>query len=209
MKRASLLLAGCAIALCHLPKAATAQTFEITPSFGMHMPVGLLAEGTDPADNSLLRRRQLGALAIGSRIALRAARFTIESSGTFSPGLVAITDRDATRDLTSFVFMGNVKALYRIAGKTERGHWSFHAGPGVGMLHRSGDGWDGTSGTTDVAFVMAARGRLGRLSSDKAFIFNVEDYVTRAAFRGSIGDLGPRMHHDVIYSVGMSIPISR
>jgi hypothetical protein len=209
VKRGTTVLLGCALALCHMPKAATAQTFEITPNLGMHMPLGLLMEGTDPVDNSLLRRRQLGAVTIGGRIALRTPRITIESSGTFSPGLVAITDREATRDLTSLVFMGNVKALYRIAGQMQHGHWSFHAGPGMGVLHRYGEGWDDTAGTTDVAFVMAGRARLARLNSNKAFMFTVEDYVTRAAFRGSIEDARPRMHHDVIYSFGMSIPISR
>jgi hypothetical protein len=209
VKRGSLVLLGCAIALCHMPKNAAAQTFEITPNFGMHMPVGLLMEGTDPADNSLLRRRQLGALTIGARIALRASRVTIESSGTFSPGLVAITDREATRDLGSRVFMGNVKTLFHLAGQSQGGHWSFHAGPGVGVVHRFGEGWNDTAGTTDVALVIAGRGRLARLSSSKAFVFTVEDYVTRAAFRGSIGDAQPRMHHDVVYSFGMAIPVSR
>ena len=112
-------------------------------------------------------------------------------------------------DLGSRVFMGNVKTLFRVAGKMQHGHWSFHAGPGVGVVHRFGEGWNDTGGTTDVAFVMAGRGRLARLHSAKAFIFTVEDYVTSAAFRGSVADAQPRMHHDVVYSFGMSITITR
>ena len=202
-------IAGFALLLL-APHTGATQTIEFVPHLGMHMPFGLLLEGTDPIDNSRLRRRQLGATSIGARVAVRTTgKLTVEGSATYSPSLVAITDRERTQDLGSRVFMGNTKVLYRVGGKTSGGEWSFYTGPGVGVVHRYGEGWTGTSGTTDIALVLAGRGRLARLDSDKAFLFTIEDYVTRAAFRGTKANASPRIHHDVVYSLGLSIPLTR
>ena len=210
MKAGSIVVLACAvIAVCAAPAIATAQTLEFTPHFGMHVPVGLLMEGVDQTDNSFIKRRQLGATSIGARVSLRTAgAFIFESSATYSPSLVAITDRDRTVDLHGRVFMGNLKALVRLHGE-RRGPWSFYAGPGMGVVHRHGEGWAGTKGLTDAALVLAGRARLGQLKSNKAFIFTVEDYVTRAAFAGTTEQSEPRIHHDVVYSFGMSFPLTR
>jgi hypothetical protein len=190
------------------PHAAHAQTVEVTPHFGMHMPVGLLLEGRDQTDDSFVRRRQLGAISVGARLTFRLhERFAIESNTTFSPGMVAITDRSRTVDLGGHVLMGHVKGLFRIAETESR--WSFWAGSGVGLVSRHGDGWDGTGGTTDAALVLAGKARLRRLNSNKAFILAVEDYVTRAAFLNTNASASPRIHHDFVYSFGMSIPLTR
>ena len=208
MKGSVVVLVTAAIA-CVAPRSLTAQTWEVSPHIGLHTAVGLLLEGTDPVDNTLLRRRQLGATSIGVRLAFRTAgRIAVETNATYSPSLVAITDRDNTVDLGGRVFMGNIKALYRVGGEMRGGQWSFHAGPGVGIVHRYGEGWNGTDGTTDFAIVLAGRGRLARLNSSKAFIFTIEDYVTTAAFRTN-AEAEPRIHHDVVYSLGMSIPLAR
>jgi hypothetical protein len=196
------------VAACVAPSATHAQKAEVTPHLGMHMPVGLLLEGRDQTDNSFVRRRQLGAISIGARFTvLLHERFAIESNTTYSPGLVAITDRDRTVDLGGRVFMGHVKGLFRIAQTESR--WSFWAGSGVGLVSRHGDGWDGTGGTTDAALVLAGKARLRRLNSNKAFILAVEDYVTRAAFLNTNASASPRIHHDFVYSFGMSIPLTR
>jgi hypothetical protein len=174
----------------------------------MHLPVGLLLEGRDQNDNSFVRRRQLGAISVGARLTLRVHdRVSLETNSTYSPGLVAITDRTRTVDLGGRVFMGNIKALYRFAETQSR--WSFWGGSGVGVVSRYGEGWDGTTGTTDAALVLAGKARLRRLNSNKAFILAVEDYVTRAAFRNTNASASPRIHHDVVYSFGMSIPLSK
>jgi hypothetical protein len=172
------------------------------------MPVGLLLEGRDQTDNSFVRRRQLGAISIGARLTLRATeRFHLESNTTYSPSLVAITDRSTTVDLRGRVVMGHIKGLYRMA-KIPSG-WSFWGGAGVGVVSRHGEGWNGMNGTTDAALVLAGKARLGRLNSDKSFILAVEDHVTRAAFGNTNASARPRIHHDVVYSFGMSIPLMR
>jgi hypothetical protein len=209
MKGGSIAAAAVIIAACAAPQQTHAQTLEFVPHFGLHMPVGLLMEGRDETDNSFVRRRQLGATSIGARLALRpSARFSVEATTAYSPGLVAITDRETTVDLGGRVFMGNVKAMYRFARSSENG-WAFFAGSGVGLVNRHGAGWAGTGGTTDFAVVLAGKARLGKLNSNKAFILAVEDYVTRAAFRGINADADPRIHHDVVYSFGMAIPLTR
>ncbi|HEX6066826.1 MAG TPA: hypothetical protein VFZ04_21470 [Longimicrobiales bacterium] len=187
---------------------AQSQTIEITPHLGMHMPVGLLLEGRDETDNSFVRRRQLGAITVGARFTLHATeRFHLESNTTYSPSLVAITDRTQTVDLRGRVFMGHVKALYRFAQISSG--WSFWGGTGLGVVSRHGDGWADMRGTTDAALVLAGKARLARLNSSKSFVLAVEDYVTRAAFENTNASTSPRIHHDVVYSFGMSIPLTR
>ncbi len=194
-------------AACLTPQL-DAQTVEFVPHFGLHMPVGLLMEGRDQTDNSFVRRRQLGATSVGARLAIRPnARLSIETNATYSPGLVAITDRDATVDLGGRVLMGNIKGMYRFA--RSKSGWSFFGGSGVGLVSRHGDGWANTAGTTDFAIVFAGKARLGKLNSNKAFILAIEDYVTRAAFRGTNASAEPRIHHDVVYSFGMAIPLTK
>jgi hypothetical protein len=145
---------------------------------------------------------------VGARLTLLLHdRFAIEGNSTYSPGLVAITDRSRTVDLGGRVFMGHLKMLYRVAQTQSR--WSFWGGTGVGVVARHGEGWDGTTGTTDAALVLAGKARLRRLNSNKAFVLAVEDYVTRAAFRNPNASASPRIHHDMVYSFGVSIPLSR
>ncbi|HEY0673530.1 MAG TPA: hypothetical protein VGD27_14730 [Longimicrobiales bacterium] len=208
MKGGSFVVLVVITAACVTPQRLPAQTVEFVPHFGLHMPVGLLMEGRDQSDNSLLRRRQLGSTSIGARLAVRPnARVSVEATAAYSPGLVAITDRDATVDLGGRVFLGNLKAMYRFA-RDDSG-WQFYAGSGAGIVNRHGEGWNGTGGTTDFAVVFAGKARLGKLHSNKAFILAVEDYVTRAAFRGINASAEPRIHHDVVYSFGMAIPLTR
>ena len=201
-------LAFIAVAALAVTDTARGQKIEITPHLGMHMAVGLLLEGRDVTDNSFVRRRQLGAVTLGARFTLHATdRFHIESNTTYSPGLVAVTDREQTVDLRGRVFMGHVKGLYRFAQIEDS--WSFWVGTGMGVVSRHGDGWSGMRGTTDAALVLAGKARLARLDSNKSFVLAIEDYVTRAAFENTNATANPRIHHDVVYSFGMSIPLTR
>ena len=206
MKRVT--LASLIVAVLAVPGSAQGQKIEITPHLGMHMPVGLLLEGRDETDNSFVRRRQLGAITVGARFTWQATnRFHLESNTTYSPSLVAVTDRNQTVDLRGRVFMGHLKGLYRLA-QIPSG-WSFWGGTGLGVVSRHGAGWSGMSGTTDAAVVFAGKARLARLNSNKSFVLAIEDYVTRAAFENTNATASPRIHHDVVYSFGMSIPLTR
>ena len=191
-----------------LPLCAHAQIVEFTPHTGMYTPVGLLVEGVAETDNSFFRRKQLGSLMIGTRMALRANHtLGLEGSLAYTPSLVAITDRDQTVDVGGAVTFASLRPVLRVHGRVAQGMWSFHLAPGVGLVHRSGSAWNGTGGTTDRAFVLAAGWRLGR--SNSAFRFDIEDYITRAAFRDASVLSAPRLHHDVIWSFGLSIPMTR
>ena len=190
------------------PQTARAQQFEFTPNIGMYIPVGLLVEGRDITDNSFVRRRQLGALIIGARIGTHPTRtFGVEGSATFSSTMVAITDRDSTLDISANVIMASARGVARVSGAFARGAWGFYVSPGVGLVRRNGTAWSSTAGTTDGALVLAAGARLGRLNSSKAFRFDVENYITRAAFHHPTTESRPRIHHDVVWSLGMSLPI--
>lgn len=207
MKGGSIAVLAVAVTCLATPRL-NAQTVEVTPHVGMHMPVGLLLEGRDQTDNTYARRRQLGAISIGARVTLRAtASFSLEGNGTLSPSLVAITDSVRTVDLGGRVLMGSLKAMYRFS-EIPSG-WSFWGGAGAGIVGRNGDGWNGTRGTTDAALVLAGKARLGKLNSSKAFILAIEDYVTRASFGNTNASAQPRIHHDVVYSFGMAIPLTK
>lgn len=192
-----------------MPRSANAQKVEFTPVLGMYTPMGLLVEGRDPVDNSLFRRRQLGALSTGARIGLRTSNmFGIESSFMISPSQVAITDRTRTTDIAGPVALASIRGVFKVNGELGQGAWSFHLAPGLGVVHRYGSAWQSSSSQTDRAYVLAAGWRLGRLHSDRAFRFDVEDYVTRFSFNNS--DTQPtsaRLHHDVMWSFGLAIPV--
>ena len=192
------------------PTSATAQQFEFTPNIGMYIPVGLLVEGRDVTDDSFVRRRQLGALIIGARLGTRPTRtFGVETSATYSSTLVAITDRDSTLDIKSNVLLASVRGVARVSGTFARGEWGFYVAPGVGVVRRNGVAWNSTQGTTDGAIVLAAGARLGRLRSAKAFRFGVENYITRADFDHSTTESPPRIHHDVVWSFGIAMPLGQ
>lgn len=193
-----------------LTERADAQVVEITPHAGMYTPVGVLVKGVAASDNSFFRRKQLGAVMVGARMTMRAGHtFGLESSLAYSPSQVAVTDRERTVDIGSPVTLASIRPVVRVNGKIARGEWSFHLAPGVGLVHRSGSAWTGTSGTTDGAFVLAGGWRLGRANSAKAFRFDIEDYITRAAFRDATVHSEPRIHHDIVWSFGLSIPVTR
>jgi len=176
----------------------------------MYTPVGLLVDGTDPSDNSKFRRRQLGALSTGARLGLRTSKmFGLEASAMYSPSQVAITTRSATVDIRGPVTMASVRGAFRVHGEMARGQWSFHLSPGIGVVHRYGDAWQGTTGGSDRAFVLAAGWRLGRLRSDRAFRFDIEDYVTRFTADNAEVQSGSRRHHDVVWSFGLAFPVNK
>lgn len=172
--------------------------------------MGVLVDGTDPRDNSHFRRRQLGALSTGARLALRAnSMFGVESSFMFSPSQVAITDRLHTVDIAGPVALASVRGVFKVNGEIAKGRWSFHLAPGIGLVHRYGDAWAGSSSFTDMAYVVAAGWRLGRLHSSRAFRFDIEDYVTRFSFNHPETPTNARLHHDVMWSFGLAIPVTR
>lgn len=206
--RGKLLLVACAAFL--VPGAARAQVIEITPKVGMYIPVGLLVEGRDITDNSFVRRRQLGALLIGASIGLRPTRtLGVEVVGSYVPTMVAITDRDSTLDIRSNVMMASIRGVARVSGKMSRGEWGFFVAPGIGVVRRHGVAWSESAGTTDRALVIAGGARLGKLNSSSAFRFDVTDYITRASFEHSTERSAPRIHHDVVWSFGIAVPITR
>lgn len=193
-----------------MPGAARAQVLEVSPTVGMYIPVGLLVEGHDITDNSFVRRRQLGALLIGASLGLRPTRtLGVEATATYSPTMVAITDRDSTLDISGNVLMASLRGVARVSGRFARGSWGFYVSPGVGLVRRHGVAWSDSRGTTDAAVVLAGGARLGRLNSAKAFRFDVTNYVTRASFDHSTERSAPRIHHDVVWSFGIALPITR
>ena len=203
------LLAVLVFAGAAFPQKSYGQEIEVTPSIGMYIPVGLLVEGHDVTDNSAVRRRQLGALLIGASIGLNTTRtLGIELSGTYSPTMVAITDRDSTLDISAGVLMASLRGVARVSGKFSRGRWGFYVAPGIGVVRRHGVAWSESAGTTDRAVVLAGGARLGKLNSSRAFRFDVTNYITRASFEHSTERSPPRIHHDVVWSFGVALPVT-
>lgn len=208
MNRARLLL-PCLALIVLAPLPAESQTFEFTPIVGMYTPMGFLVNGVDRTDNSPLRRRQLVSLLTGARLQLRpSSMFGLEMTGSISPSQVAVTNRTSTQDVSGVVAMASVRAVFKVSGQIASGQWSFHVEPGVGMVRRYGNAWRGTGPTTDPAFVVAGGWRLGRLTSLRAFRFDVEDYITRFDYTAPNAEARPMLHHDFVWSFGYSIPVT-
>lgn len=188
------------------PEVPPFRRFETTPVLAMYLPVGVLMDGIDRMDRTPMRRRQIGAASVGARLAWRTNRtFGLEGSLIYAPSLVAVTDESTTRDLGGRVLLMSARAVVRT--RESSGGWAFHAAPGLGLVNRHGPAWSRTSGTTDVAAVLAAGLRLRVPELRGSFRFELEDYVTRTGFDHPRESSRSSVHHDMLWSFGYVIPL--
>jgi len=201
------------LALCSvpLPRPAAAQTditparIEITPTIGMYVPVGVLIKG-DVA-NGGETRQQVAAGLIGFRIAAwPTRRLGLEGGVTFSPSQVAVSSSTGTTDVTGSVVLANARAVVALSPRAAL--WAFHVGAGAGVVRRAGSAWQTTFGGTAPALVLAfgARSRMRR--SAVAMRLELEDYILFDQFdQGAPNQTGARVHHDITWSLGVTVPI--
>jgi hypothetical protein len=194
-----------AVALASIAPSRVAAQLEISPALGIYMPVGALIE--DDVSNGGEVRRQLGAPLIAFRLtAWPRARLRLEGSAAFSPSQVAVSRAGSTADFASGVMLASARAVVAIGSRTAT--WAFHAGAGLGVVSRGGSVWADTRGTTAPVAVLAAGARTGVRQTSLAIRLELEDYVASAQLdRGLPTETRARIHHDLLWSLGISVPV--
>lgn len=184
--------------LAAFPRQSTAQ-FELTPAIGMYFPIGELVSGHEV-------RRHIPAGSIGLRMAVWPARkLGIEGSAVFSPSQVAWENDGRVVDVNSGVFFGSLRAIFALSPATAISSVRF--GAGLGVVSRGGSAWVNTTGRTMPALnlLAAARFRLGR--GPLSFQFQLEDYVGKAQLESGAPGSQARIHHDILWSLGVAMRI--
>jgi hypothetical protein len=178
----------------------------------MYIPHGRPQLEVSQADGrTRLRKHAVGGPVFGTRLAARLLPSVgVEGSFAYSPALIAVRSfSGAVEDQSANLVLASVRALLRLEQDGPR-KIGLQLGSGVGMVRRGGDAWADTPAPVRVAFVMsaAARAQLDPRSGME-FRMELEDYVSSARFdlRGG-GQSSGRAYHDVIWSLGVSIPIA-
>lgn len=184
-----------------------ASNWELAPFIGMYTPIGRLVSASDPAASH--DKRQVGAISVGTRVGLRLSEyFQLEGGVGFTPSLVAVAEPNSVVDLNGHVLTKSARLAGRFGGPTRAGDWTFYFASGYGMVTRLGDAWQGARETTDHALVLAAGIRLAIPGSPLAFRFDCEDFISRVRFHyNGSGRTRGSTHHDVIWSLGLAIPV--
>ena len=188
------------------PHRAAAQV-EIAPAIGMYMPVGTLFKGD--IQNGGESRSQVPAGMVGFRIsAWPSRRLSFEGGIAFSPSQVAVSNSSGTHDITGSVVLAHARAVLQLGPPAKAQLWGFHVAAGVGMTHRSGSAWETTLGGTAPALALAFGARTRFRRSPLTMRLELEDYVLFNQFDQGLPDTkGAAMHHDLAWSVGISVPI--
>lgn len=205
------LVACCAGVVALGPDALSAQSSKgvqvrISPSLGISLPFG------GPfVDEAFLEKNPVASAVLSGRIAVSAApHFGLEASLAVGRGLVAVRDSLKTvRDHPATVFLASTRGLFQFNPPGWEG-LSLHVGPGVGLIGRGGRAWVDTRPRRVVPALVAAAGVTASLGkrSPVRFRLELEDFISRAQFNvGLPTETRALLHHDLIWSLGLSFPI--
>jgi len=215
------LLAAVGVGIATPGAVAQAQTpfkptVRFTPSLGLYLPFsGYLIDepqrGTVPA---LSKRQIQTGIAFGRMALWFRRRVAVEGSCGYGRGMVAIHDSTQARvvsDIGATLWLANVTGLYRVVPDTKR-QLSLFTGAGVGVVGRSGQAWLDTPARTVASAVVlvGVSAALGRRDDGHAIRLQVEDNLTSAHFNvGLPSETRVRLHHDLIWSLGISVNLWR
>jgi hypothetical protein len=185
-------------------RSPVTHTVFVTPFLGMYVPLGSLVA------DSMVRLRPVGAPVIGSRLTFQPwSMFGIEASLGWSPNLIAQSDFKRTIDIEGGLWLASLRTRANFASGPHD-ELVLVLSPGVGLLHRYGGAWNGMSGTTDAALLLAGGIRFHDKDLPITFVLDLEDFVTRTGFVDLAGvRYGGIVHHDFVWSLGVSLDVGR
>lgn len=189
------------------PSRATAQKVELIPALGFYLPLG---GWTDEEDNGtgLPLRRQLSALVFTGRLSVPISKkWDLEGHFAITPSQVAYSTASGTTDLDGGVYLVSARASYELVtlkdGPTyDQAHWDLITSAGFGIVHRGGIAWQDISGVTAPVILFGTELGVG------LFRLTVEDFISWGQFNsGRPNATRPRIHHDMIFSLGFSLKV--
>jgi len=201
-----------------VPATGLAQKTDIGFSIAYYNPVGALVESGDKSMPATFSQQRLqGTPALGASIAIWTSdHLGFAATFNVSPSDVAVTDTTGTHDHSSTVLLASARAIYAFTpllfkapeGKREL-PWSFYVAAGLGVVSRSGNVWNYSSGLTAPAALLnvGVRTAVGKRS---VLRFDVDDYISQAQFdEGLPTETEARIHHDLIFSITVAYHVIR
>jgi hypothetical protein len=198
-----------------IPPSASVAQVQFSPSIGLYVPHGssMMEAPQQTGERTTYRKKAVGGPVFTTRVAawLR-PHFGFEGSLAYSPALIAVRSGSGTvRDLDQNLILASARSVFRINPDSLRSNVQVHVASGVGFVRRSGAAWSDTPPVgSPVAVVIAAGGqtRLGYKGPTRlVFRFELEDYISWLDFDAG-GQASPRLYHDLIWSLGIGIPIN-
>lgn len=188
---------------------------ELTPFFGMYLPVADLLKESDPGSGLSVVFSQKSAFSFGGRIGFGVSdRVALEAAIGYTPSEVKVEVPgfgSASDGGTVLAASGRVR--YRLNSAAAQTGW--HLVGGLAVISRSGDLWDlfesqGTAveGRTDFGLVVGA-GVMLPVGRGLALRFDLEDYIHQAKFTLDDGttavDSESQLQNDLVLSAGLAI----
>jgi len=187
-----------------------AAQIAVGTSVGMFVPLGGWhhVEGGQP-----IERRNMPAAIFGGRVDYwLSERFGLEGVLALTPSQVAISDPAQTQDVTAGVFAASVVGLAKVLsigyGGNHRGHneWDIYVGAGGAIMSRFGTAWEGWTGTTHPAGILAliSTSPIGRSVNLR---FGFEDFISKARFKnaGLTTETNASLRHELVVTLGFMV----
>lgn len=179
---------------------------RLSPSLGLSLPFG------GPFINEMdLHKQQVTSAILSARLEYAFMPFLGVQVGLGAGrGLVAIRDSlNQVRDVPATMVLSHIKGTLWINPHIHDGV-IMHVSTGLGLIGRSGKAWRDTKPGGIVPAWVVSLGGDARLSrrGPVEFTFELEDYISTAQFNvGLPTETRPLLHHDIIWSLGISFPI--
>ncbi|MBI4502550.1 MAG: hypothetical protein HY700_15495 [Gemmatimonadetes bacterium] len=198
------------VALVAVHSETRAQTrrgvqVRLDPSLGASLPFGGAL-----IDEASLHKQQVTSAVFAGRLAVSPSRhFGFEGTIGFGRGLIAIRDSsNHVRDVTATLVLSSLKTVFRF-NPNSRGV-VMHVASGPGLISRGGKAWADTPPRgAQPAWVISAGGSARLTRRGKVdFRFELEVFLSWAQFNvGLPTETRSLLHHDIIWSFGLSFPI--
>lgn len=199
----TMLLCGFAVDL-----AVAQDAWEVTSGIGYYVPLATVVSAEDAGSSGQIERRHVGAILGGVRLGRATDRVRLEVGLDYTPSLVAVSSSEETRDLSSGLLLGYVRALLPLSSEVTDGRWRLYAGPGLGVVHRWGAAWDSFTGKTSASGSAAFVARYSPEANPVAFRIEVDGHVYRTRLRDDPEDVVSEIHGELLWIVGVSVPVN-
>lgn len=188
--------------------AVAQDAWEVTSGIGYYVPLATVVSAEDDGSSGQIARRHVGAILGGVRLGRSTDWIRLEMGLDYTPSLVAVSSSEETRDLSSGLLLGHVRALLALSHEGTDGRWSLFAGPGLGVVHRWGAAWDSFSGKTSPSGSAAFVARYAPETYPVAFRIEVDGHVYRTRLRDDPDDVVSQIHGELLWIVGVSVPVN-
>jgi len=183
-----------------------AGVVKLTPAVSLSLPFGGAF-----IDESALHKQQVTSALLALRLGYNITpALGLEAGLAAGRGLVAVRDStNAVHDIPANLFLSSFKGVLTVNPGVRNGI-TMHVASGVGLIARGGRAWQDTRPASVIPAWVIGFGGNARLSQrgPVEFRFELEDYLSRAQFNiGLPTETRPLLHHDIVWSLGLSFPI--